>query len=389
MTVFKGYLQIIKRNMGMIVMYMGIFLSVCMMIQRTLGSAGVSQGFSSVKINVGVVNRDGGILAKTLTDYMDREQNLVEIEDQEEIIQEELFYRNVSYVLVIPEGIEEACRAGNAAVQAIKVPESYDGYYLDACVNNLLNQVRTYLSGGFSMEEACQAALKLGEKKGTVTLVDLNGNEGVRTDYNYYFAYLPYGLLGSMIMSMSVVIMEFKKRSVSQRMRCSAVPFLRQQIAAVGAFLLVGAFTWGIYMLAQAGLYGGGMFKDTNALYYILNSLSCMLVAMALAYVSGILAHTPASLNGLNNVLSLGLCFLGGVFVPIEMLGEGIEKVSRFTPTYWYSKINGILGNYGELGSELKGEIFQGLLIQVLFAAACIAVTMAVKKALERKNPQR
>ena len=63
MTVFKGYLQIIKRNMGMIVMYMGIFLSVCMMIQRTLGSAGVSQGFSSVKINVGVVNRDGGILA--------------------------------------------------------------------------------------------------------------------------------------------------------------------------------------------------------------------------------------------------------------------------------------------------------------------------------------
>ena len=114
-----------------------------------------------------------------------------------------------------------------------------------------------------------------------------------------------------------------------------------------------------------------------------------MLVAMALAYVSGILAHTPASLNGLNNVLSLGLCFLGGVFVPIEMLGEGIEKVSRFTPTYWYSRINGLLGNYGELGSELKGEIFQGLLIQVLFAAACIAVTMAVKKALERKNPQR
>lgn len=373
----------------MIVMYLCIFLSVCMVIQRSLGSAGISGGFSSVKVNVGIVDRDGGILARTLTDYLDREQNLVEIEDREETIQEELFYRNVSYVLVIPEGIEEACRAGKAAVQAIKVPDSYDGYYLDACVNNLLNQVRTYLAGGFTMEEACRSALELGEKKGTVTLLDLNGHEGARTDYNYYFAYLPYGLLGSMIMSMSVVIMEFKKRSVSQRMRCSAVPFLWQQVSAIGAFFLVGIFTWGIYILAQACLYAGGMFQDANTLYYILNSLSCMLVAMALAYVSGMLAHTPASLNGLNNVLSLGLCFLGGVFVPIEMLGDGMEKISRFTPTYWYSKINGILGNYGELGRELKGEIFQGLLIQVLFAAACIAVTMAVKKALERKNPQR
>ena len=81
------------------------------------------------------------------------------------------------------------------------------------------------------------------------------------------------------------------------------------------------------------------------------------------------------ALNGINNVLSLGLCFLGGVFVPLEMLGNGIVSIAQFLPTYWYSRINGILRDYGELSSELWHTIWAGLLIQLAFALACFGVT--------------
>lgn len=129
----------------------------------------------------------------------------------------------------------------------------------------------------------------------------------------------------------------------------------------------------------------GGESVKTDAGYYILNSLAFLMVAMSVAYLAGTLAGGMAALNGLNNVISLGMCFLGGILVPIEMLNEKVENVSRFLPTYWYAKINGILGDYADISRELMQTVRNGLLIQVLFALACLCVTMAVNKARMRE----
>ncbi|MDO4344326.1 MAG: ABC transporter permease [Eubacteriales bacterium] len=385
MRVFSSYMQIIRRNLWQMVMYVCIFIGITVAIQKSIDGTGMTTGFSSVKLAVAVIDREQGILGETLRQYVEKEQKLVEIEDDEQVIQEELFYRNVSYVLVVPEDAQSAFEAGQAAVQTMKVPGAAAGYYLDAQINSLLNQIRVYRAGGFSMEEACEKSLALSEHQGKVTLMDINGNGGQREGYNYYFAYLPYALLAGMIMCLSGVIMEFKKKEVHRRMLCSAVSLRAQNFAAVASFIVVGLGVWTVCMAAQAAMYRGGAFTSLHAPLYIANSLACMLVAMALAYLAGMAANSPGALNAVNNIISLGLCFLGGIFVPVEMLGSRVEKISYFLPTYWYSKINGILGDYGELGSQMRQTVGRGLAIQVLFAAACICVTMAVNKARQRE----
>lgn len=385
MRVFKGYMHIIKRNISSIVMYIAIFVGISVAIQKSMGNTGINGDFSAVKLSVAVIDRENAALGNTLKEYIQREQKLVDIADDKQTIQEELFYRNISYVVIVPEGAQEAFDRGDTAVQTIKVPGSTMEYYLDAKVNSLLNQIRVYQAGGFSMDEACEKALALSGTKGKVNLLDMNGNGGERADYNYYFAYLPYALLAGMIMCLSWTIMAFKKKEVKRRMTCSSVPLRWQNMAAVAAFLLVGFAVWGVCMAAQAALYRGGIFNSANKIWYLLNSLACMLVAMSLAYLCGMIANTPGALNGINNVVSLGLCFLGGIFVPLEMLGSKIEKVSCFMPTYWYSRINGILGDYEHLGKDMMETLTRGLLIQVLFAVACLGVTMAVSKARQRE----
>lgn len=385
MRVFKGYGNIIKRNIGMMIMYICIFVGIAIVIQKSLGDTGTVEDFSAVKLAVAVIDREGGVLGDTLKSYLEQEQTLVEIEDDEQTIQEELFYRNVRYVLIVPQGAQEAFENGETAVQTIKVPGSSTEFYLDAKINSLLNQIRVYRIGGFSLDEACGKVLALSEHKGKVTLLDINGNGGQRADYNYYFAYLPYALLAGMIMCLSTVIMAFKQKEIRSRITCSAVPLYRQNLAAAAAFLIVGLAVWGICMAVQAVLYRGGAFTSTNGIWYMLNSLACMVVAMTLAYLCGMLANTMGALNGINNVVSLGLCFLGGIFVPIEMFGSGIEKAASFLPTYWYSRINGILGDYGNLSAEMLQSILKGLAIQLLFAAACFCVTMAVSKVRQRE----
>lgn len=380
MTVFRGYLVIIRRNIGAMLMYIVIFAVLALGIQRAYLSTGVNEGFSSMKLKVAVIDREGGILADMLRQRMAQDQKLVEIADDSQVIQEELYYSNVEYVMIVPEDAEEKLRRGETAVQNISVPGTVAAYYVEAQVNNLLNQLRVWLAAGFSMEEACARTLALGGTKAEVTLKDVNGNAGMREDYNYYFAYMPYAFLGSSIMTIGVIIMEFKKRGIRQRIQSSAVPFWKQNLAMMGTFLLIGGLIWGICLVLQCIFYQGGVFTSSNADLYLLNSILCIFNALSLGFLTGSLIGSPTALSGMNNVISLGLCFLGGVFVPLEMLGEGVQKVASFLPTYWYSIINGMLGDYTTLSAQMQSTIRKGFLIQFLFAAACIGITLMIRK---------
>lgn len=394
MRVFKGYLKIVLRNSRLLFMYVLITIFIVVAIQKSAAESGMENGFQAVKVNVAVIDREGGPLAETIRSYMERTQKLIRIADDPQALQEALFYRNITYAVIVPEnaaaalGGESAVTAldeGGAAVQTVKVPGSQAGYYLDAKINALLNQIRVYQKSGFSLEEACKRALALSEIEPDVTLLDLNGNKGEIPAYNYFFRFLPYGILSGLIMGLGLVIMAFKKKEIQRRLYCSPVSLLSQNLAAVACFAVVAAVIWTVCIAAQTFLYNGGIFTSQNAGYYILNSLAMMLVAMSLSYLAGMMANGGGALNGLNNVISLGLCFLGGVFVPIEMLNSGILNVSRFLPTYWYSKINSILRDYASISPELEKTIFQGLLLQLLFALACFCVTMAVTKARMRE----
>ena len=381
MTVFKGYLRIVRANLGQLLMYVGIFLAICVAIQRS-NPDGVTGGFTQKKLNVAVIDRDGGSLGALLEHYMEQEHDRIQIADDPQVLQEELYYRNVEYILIIPKGAQERVLAGetDGVVQCVTAPGSTAGYYVDAQIGQLLGHVHLLLAGGFSIEEACEQADALSQEKGTVNLVDLNGNGGVRTGYNFFYSYLPYALFGSIIMTLGIVIMEFKKKEIRRRMQSSPVPFVRQNLAATAALLVVCTGIWIFYLLLQAVLYQGGIFRSGHALIYMLNSFACMLVALSLGYFTGMISQNAVALNGINNVLSLGLCFLGGVFVPLEMLGNGIVSIAQFLPTYWYSRINGILRDYGEPSSELWRIIWTGLLIQLVFALACSGVTLMLRR---------
>lgn len=380
MTVFKGYLRIIRKNLYTILMYIAIFAGISVLIQNTYLGTGAAEGFSSLKIGVAVIDRENGALGAALKKVMQRDQKLVELEDDRHVFQEALYYREVEYILVVPKGAGEKLLGGENALESITVPGSVTSFYVESQVNSLLNEIRVYESGGYSFEEACEKASGLGEVSPNVKLIDLNGNAGVRPAYNYFMGYMPYAFLGAVIMTIGFVVMEFKKKDLRRRMAACAVPFLQQNLAEAGAFLVVGVFVWTLCMVIQVIMHGAGIFASSNAVYYLLNSVSFMLVALSLAYLAGIFAGTPSSLNGINNIISLGMCFLGGIFVPLEMLGEGIRKAAQFLPTYWYSTVNGILGDYESVSRELMGTVWKGYLIQLLFAAACFGIALTVRR---------
>ena len=111
-------------------------------------------------------------------------------------------------------------------------------------------------------------------------------------------------------------------------------------------------------------------------------------LSLALAFFIGMIAKNASVITSITNVLSLGLCFLGGVFVPLDFLSESITKVSQLLPVYWYEEILLILVQFPELSAANQASINRGLLIQLLYIAAlfCIGLVIGRVKSQDTAN---
>ena len=103
-------------------------------------------------------------------------------------------------------------------------------------------------------------------------------------------------------------------------------------------------------------------------------------MVLALAYLVGMLTNNTNALNGIVNTVSLGMCFLCGVFVPLDVLNKGVITVAQFLPVYWYEKANDTLAEFGNITGGVRTEVLQAVGIQLVFAAAILCIAMAVSK---------
>ena len=89
---------------------------------------------------------------------------------------------------------------------------------------------------------------------------------------------------------------------------------------------------------------------------------------------------SSTALNGVANLVSLGMCFLCGIFVPIGLLASGVRKIAQFLPAYWYTRANEILGNTQSLTQHMRDELFRAYGMQILFTLAFFCAVLSLAK---------
>ena len=377
MTVYKGYMKIIKQNKGMILLYLIIFFGITAIFQAAAKKENYSS-YQAESVKIALVDADGGPMAEGLKNYLENFHEVTMMEDTPEVLQENLFYRNVEYIIRIPEDFFERCVVNDEKVPVTKVPGSYTSFYVDQQMNSFIHNVRTYYAAGFSEEEAAAAGSEY--KPARVTMENLSGTAGKMPDYGFYFRYIPYMFMGSLCYVMGNVLSAFRRGDLQKRMRASAISGRRQNLEGLLASATVGAGLWIVTIVAAMALYRGAFIRSSGFIYYLLNALMMLLVALALSYLIGIVAQDTNMLNGIGNVLSLGMSFLCGVFVPLGYMNPSVRKVAMFLPVYWYEKANDLLTGFGSITGTVRVEVLQCIGIQFVFTAALVCVTMALAK---------
>lgn len=379
MTVFKGYMILFKRNMGLIIMYLCIFLSLSIGVGQI--QVGKGEGsYQSAKVDVAVINEDDSPLSEGLYKYLDSMHNMITVGNTEKDIQNTLFYRYAEYVVIIPKGYQDAFLKDKAMLKTTKLPGSESAQYVDAQLDTFLNSINVYCESGYSMEEAVSRSAKQFQTEGRLKMIDKNGNGGMKEGYAVFFQHFPYMIIAVLGYGIATILMRFRKKEIQRRMLCSSVSGLRQNLEGIGAFIVAGIGIWLFNVVALFVLYGKRFILSPNKWYFLLNSLVLLGASLALSFLIGVIIEKEIAMNAVVNILALGMCFLCGVFVPLEMLGKGVKNVSQFLPVYWYEVINEMLGEFNELSSAMMQTMKKGFAIQLIFAVACVCVALMVTR---------
>ena len=379
MTVFRGYLLIIKRNWGFIFVYTVLFLLTMLIIQGETQKKEEKE-FQRSRLKIAVVDEDGGMLAEGLTDYLSTMHDISEIGKEDGTLLEAIYYGDISSVVRIPEGVEEKWE-----VQLTKIPGYAESDYLKEQMNLFLNQVRFCTENGYSMQEAF-ALVRQPPEQQSVKLLNVNGNQGRWEPYYYIFRFLPYLSIAVLCLILSIPMNAYRKKEIRQRLQCSAVSLRRQSGEAMLAFLVVGGIFWAAMIGVAAAFSKNSFWESPHVAYLAGNSLLMVLTSLAMAFLIGAVAESEKVINIIVNVTALAVSFLGGVFTPTSILDAGILKFSRLLPVYWYEEVNNLLAGFQKISPERQGEIWKAFGIQLLFAVACTSVGMAVLKLKEQKE---
>ena len=94
--------------------------------------------------------------------------------------------------------------------------------------------------------------------------------------------------------------------------------------------------------------------------------------------MAGNLTQSRGAQAAIVNVLSLGLSFISGVFVPQAMLGEPVLRIARFLPTYWYVRCNHLIEKADLTTGFSAGFMSKELGVQLAFTAGLFALAAII-----------
>ena len=99
MTIFNGYMKIVRSNINIIIMYFMIFTMISVLTAQGTKSREEKQ-YTANSLDIAVVDRAENDLSKALLEYLGQFHHVTVEEDRMEELQERLYYYNIDLSLI-------------------------------------------------------------------------------------------------------------------------------------------------------------------------------------------------------------------------------------------------------------------------------------------------
>ncbi|MEV7217529.1 ABC transporter permease [Kitasatospora cineracea] len=164
---------------------------------------------------------------------------------------------------------------------------------------------------------------------------------------------LAYAVAMGAVYGASFTLVTWRKKRVLRRLRLAPISAGTIVGARVLVSVLVALAQTGLFlMVAQIDYFG---LKLTGNWWLVLPLVICATLAfMAIGLVTGSLAKTEESANGMNQLIILPMSFLGGAFIPLDFAPSWLQDISRALPLrYLIVPAKSVLSQGGGLAEAL------------------------------------
>ena len=382
MTVFKTFLKILNKNKFIIILYTMFLIFFGGFNMQTSES---NINFVASKPDIMIVNYDEekGI-TKDLIKYIEENSNVVDLKNNEDAINDALFYRDVNYVVYIPKNYNKDFMDGKNPEIEIKSTGDYQSSFAEMLLSRYIKVANIYQKSINSEEELINKINETLSKKSEVKITSkLDTN--ILSKATFYYNFANYSIMACLIYVICLILASFKDIKIQKRTIISSTNYKtlnRQLLLSNSLFSII---LWMIYVVLSFILVGDIMFS-IHGIFYLINSFVFTICATTIALFIGNIVSNKNTISGIVNVIALGSSFLCGAFVPMEWLPDGVIKIAHILPSYYYISNNEVLKTLELINLNTIKPILLNIIIVLSFSIMFIILTNIVSKRKQKKG---
>lgn len=372
MQAFNLAFKILKKNLGAVCMYFGIFFTMVILMTRF----NQTDAFTTTKLTIAIRDLDNTAASQTLVEWIGENHEVAETDfEDEDSLLAKLYYGEVDYAITIDKGFSEKLANGetDGLFTVSTSPVSYTTAFFDSQLRSFVSNVNCYVAGGFGVDEAVSKTAQ--SVTAAADINSLDGNEESPDAFEYY-RFLGFVLVVIMISALSAVLMTMFKKEVLARTYCSTVSDTKYVMQVILACSVIAFGIWLFIVVTSMAFDPQTVFSKTGALI-IINSFVYMIITVEISVIIALLVKSRSAVDMCSNVIGLGMGFLCGVFVPSFMMDESVLMVGRFFPAFWYNRALEIATSSYEQIYDAK-EFVTCVGVELLFIAALMAAILVV-----------
>lgn len=376
MTVFKTFLKVLNKCKIPILLYTGFLVLFGALSMQTSDN---NLSFVETKPDVLIINNDEEVgITKNLIDYIKKNVNINEIKNDEDAINDALFYRDVSYIIYIPKNYRTDVLNGNNPTIEVKSTGDYESSYTKMLLERYIKITNIYQKSNYSEEELINKINNsLTEKTNVEVTSKLDVNELAKATYFYNFA--NYSILAGCVYVICLVLSSFREEKIKKRTIISSMNYKKYNRILLLANGLFALTLWILYVVLSF-IFVGDVIFTSQGLLYIINSFIFTICALTIAFLIGNLMTNKDAINGIINVIALGSSFLCGAFVPVSLLPEAVLNGAKILPSYWYIQNNEIIKNLEIINFETLKLYLLNISVIICFIIIFIIITNVISK---------
>lgn len=375
MTVFKAFWKIVKKYKVTVILY-----TVMLIIFGGISISSGDNGFkyTDSKPRIYVVNNDlNNKLTENFISYLNKNSDLIKIKDNK--VDDAIFYKDIDYVIYIPELYGSNVLNGLNPILDIKKNDSYDSALAQLLVEKYI-KVQNVYANMYSDENVIVDAINNNLNSSIDVDISSSINISKTSKMTSYFNYASYSILAIIIYIICLVLFCFKNKGVSKRILVSSTNMSKHNKLLLLSSLLFCIIIWILFVLLGVIIIGRSLFS-IRGIIYIFNMFLFIFNSLTFAFFISSIFSNKNAIVGIVNVVALGEAFLCGAFVPVEWLPSFVVTIAHIFPTYWYINTNNLLGNIDIINlTTIKPIIINSLVIICFMVLFIILNNIILKK---------